>query len=159
VTRHIELLTPSATRALPALLSQLHRAAFAADPWDPEAISELAVLAGFFALIAWEDGLPVGFALAFGAGEDCEIIALGVVPARRRSGIGTALLDTLSGKARRRASGIVLEVAADNIAARSLYAARGFVPVGSRRSYYRRAGQSVDAEVLRLTLAPSSPSI
>jgi [ribosomal protein S18]-alanine N-acetyltransferase len=160
VTRRIELLTPTAARALAAPLSRLHRAAFAADPWGPKAISELTVLAGFFGLIAWEDALPVGFALAFGLGEECEIIALGVVPKRRRAGIGAALLDALCSEVRRRgARGIVLEVAADNAAARSLYAAHGFVRAGSRRDYYRLAGRAVDAEVLRLTLAAPSPSI
>jgi ribosomal-protein-alanine N-acetyltransferase len=160
VTRRIELLTPPAACRLAAPLSRLHRAAFAEDPWGPEAISEIAVLAGFFGLIAWEDALPVGFALAIGLGDEFEIIALGVVPERRRAGIGAALLDALSGEVRRRgALGIVLEVAVDNAAARSLYAAHGFVRVGLRRNYYRRAGRSVDAQVLRITLAPASPSI
>jgi ribosomal-protein-alanine N-acetyltransferase len=160
VTRRIELLSPPAACALAALLARLHRAAFAADPWGPEAISEIAVLAGFFGLIAWEDALPVGFALAFGHGEEFEIIALGVVPERRRAGIGAALLDALCGEVRRRgARGIILEVAADNAAARALYAAHGFVRAGLRRDYYRRAGCAVDAQVLRFTLAAPPGSI
>ena len=158
--RRIDVLTPPVACRLAALLSRLHRAAFAEDPWGPEAISEIAVLAGFFGLIAWEVAQPVGFALATGIGDEFEIIALGVVPERRRAGIGGALLDTLSGEVRRRgALGIVLEVADDNAAARSLYAAHGFVRVGLRRNYYRRAGRLVDAQVLRITLAPASPSI
>jgi ribosomal-protein-alanine N-acetyltransferase len=160
VTRRIELLTPAAARALAAPLSRLHRATFAADPWGPEAISEIAVLAGFFGVIAWEDAVPVGFALAFGLDEEFEIIALGVVPERRRAGIGAAVLDAVGGEVRRRgARGIVLEVAADNAAAQSLYAAYGFVQAGFRRNYYRRAGRSADAQVLRLTLAEPPPSI
>jgi ribosomal-protein-alanine N-acetyltransferase len=160
VTRRIELLTPPAARALALVLSRLHRAAFAADPWGPQAISEIAVLAGFFGLIAWENALPVGFALAFGAGEEFEIIALGVLPERRRAGIGAALLGALCGEVRRRgARGVILEVAADNAAARALYAGHGFVRAGLRRDYYRRAGRSVDAQMLRLTLAAPPPSI
>jgi ribosomal-protein-alanine N-acetyltransferase len=160
VTRRIELLTPPAACILAPLLSRLHRVAFAADPWGPEAISEIAVLAGFFGLIAWENALPVGFALAFGLGEEFEIIALGVVPERRRAGIGAALVDALCGEVRRRGARVIsLEVAADNAAARALYAAQGFVRAGLRRDYYRRAGRSVDAHVLRLTLAPPPSSI
>ena len=160
MTRRIELLTPTAASTLAAPLARLHRAAFAADPWGPQAIREIAVLAGFFGLIAWEGATPVGFALAFDAGDECEIIALGVVPERRRTGIGAALLGALCGEVLRRGGrGIVLEVAADNAAARSLYAAHGFVRAGSRRDYYRRRGHSVDADVLRLTLAAPPPSI
>ncbi len=160
MTRRIELLTSPVACALAVPLSRLQRAAFATDPWGAEAISEIAVLAGFLGLIACEDALPVGFALAFGHGEEFEIIALGVVPERRRAGIGAALLDALCSEARRRGvRSMVLEVAVDNAAARSLYAAHGFVRAGFRRNYYRRAERSVDAEVLRLTLAGSPTSI
>jgi ribosomal-protein-alanine N-acetyltransferase len=160
VTRGIALLTPPAARAVAAVLSRLQCAAFALDPWGPEAISEIAALTGFFGLIASEDGVPVGFAFAFGLGEEFEIIALGVVPERRRAGIGAALLDALCGEVRRRgARGLVLEVAADNTAARSLYAGLGFVRIGVRRNYYRRAGRSVDAQALRLTIAAPVLSI
>ncbi len=146
--------------ALAVPLSRLQRAAFAADPWGPEAISEIAVLAGFLGLIAVRMRSRSGSALAFGYGEEFEIIALGVVPERRRAGIGAALLDALCSEARRRGvRSMVLEVAVDNAAARSLYAAHGFVRAGFRRNYYRRAERSVDAEVLRLTLAGSPPSI
>jgi ribosomal-protein-alanine N-acetyltransferase len=160
MTRRIELLRPPAARALAAPLSQLQHAAFAANPWSPEAIREIAGLAGFFGLIAWEDALPVGFAFAFGVGEEFEIIALGVAPERRQTGIGAALLEALCDEVcHRRGRSVVLEVAADNAAARSLYAAHGFVRVGSRRDYYRRARGRVDAQVLRLTLAAPRPSI
>jgi [ribosomal protein S18]-alanine N-acetyltransferase len=173
VIRRIEILTPQAVRALALPLSLLHRACFAEDPWDARAIAEIAGLAGFFGLVAREDAGgedaarevaedadPVGFAFAFGVGEECEIAALGVTPERRRAGIGAALLDAVCREARRRGAGrLVLEVAADNTAARSLYAAHGFVRAGWRRDYYRRAERSVDAQVLRLTLAPPPPSI
>ncbi len=161
MTRHIDILAPATARVLASPLSLLHRACFVDDPWDAKAIGEIAGLAGFFALIARENADPVGFAFAFGLGREYEIAALGVVPKRRRTGIGTALLDALCAEARHRGGrSIVLEVAADNAAARSLYAARGFARAGWRREYYRRAGQqTVDAQVLRLTLAPAPPSI
>jgi [ribosomal protein S18]-alanine N-acetyltransferase len=160
LTSRIDILTPQAARALAIPLSVLHRTCFAEDPWDAKAISEVAGLVGFFGLIAREDDDPVGFAFAFGPGDECEIASLGVVPERRRAGIGTALLDAVCDEVRRRGGGsMVLEVAADNAAARSLYAARGFVRAGSRQGYYCRAGRRVDAQVLRLTLAPSPASI
>ncbi len=66
---------------------------------------------------------------------------MGVLPAWRRRGIGRALLDAVVAEAGARGiASIVLEVAADNEAARRLYAALGFVQVGRRPRYYRRAG-------------------
>jgi [ribosomal protein S18]-alanine N-acetyltransferase len=160
VTRHIELLAPQAARSRAGLLSRLHRAVFADDPWDPKAISDIAGLVGFFGLIAWADAEPVGLALVFGPGAEYEIAALGVLPERCRAGFGSALLDAVCAEARGRgARSIVLEVAADNAAARALYVARGFVSAGRRRNYYKRAGLFVDAQLLRLTLVASSPSI
>ena len=86
--------------------------------------------------------------------EECEILALGVLTSRRRKGIGSALLDSLCTEGRvRGAERIVLEVAVDNSAALSLYAGRGFIPVGHRRNYYRQAGRRGDALVLRRELA------
>jgi ribosomal-protein-alanine N-acetyltransferase len=158
--RRIELLARPATRSLAVPLSRLHHAAFPDDPWDPRAILAIAGLAGFFGFVAWEDVEPAGLAFAFGVGDEYEIAALGVVPAWRRTGIGTALLAGLCDEIRRRGGrSIVLEVAADNGAAQALYAAFGFVRIGRRRDYYRRPGRRVDAEVLRFTLVPPPPSI
>jgi ribosomal-protein-alanine N-acetyltransferase len=101
--------------------------------------------------------MPAGFALALDLREECEILSLGVLPERRREGVGMALLDSVCVAARRRgAERIVLEVAVDNIAALALYAARGFIPVGRRANYYRQMGHSADALVLRLALAATS---
>ena len=62
----------------------------------------------------------------------------------RRRGIGRALLDWSEAEAgRRRIGSVVLEVAADNEAARRLYGATGFIRVGARPRYYRR-GRRVD---------------
>ena len=102
--------------------------------------------------IAWETGDPVGFALAIGLGGECEVVALGVAPERRQAGMGTILLKSICNESRNiGARSVVLEVAADNVAARALYARNGFVQAGRRRNYYRRRGTSIDALVLRLT--------
>ena len=101
--------------------------------------------------------MPAGFAFALDLRGECEILSLGVLPERRREGLGMALLDSVCVEARRRsAECVVLEVAVDNIAALALYAARGFIPAGRRGNYYRRVGHSADALVLRLALAGTS---
>ena len=51
-------------------------------------------------------------------------------------------------------SRLFLEVAEDNWAARRLYAALGFAPVGRRRNYYRRGQSMVAALTMRLLIRP-----
>jgi [ribosomal protein S18]-alanine N-acetyltransferase len=135
----------------------LHQACFPEDPWDPSAIVEILGAVGFFGRIAWEDETLAGFALARYLPKECEILSLGVLPERRREGVGTALLNSVCVDASlRSAESIVLEVAVDNTAALALYAARGFLPVGRRPNYYRRTRNSADALILRLALTGTS---
>lgn len=141
-------------RAAAGATALLHRACFPEDPWDAQAIEQIMSIPRFFGRIGWRGDLPAGFVLALDLGGEAEIVSLGVLPGNRRAGLGSALLDSICGEARlRRAKCLVLEVAADNDAARSLYTAKGFALIGTRPNYYRRAGRSVDALVLRLALA------
>jgi len=150
VSRRFELLS----KVMAGPVSMLHCACFPEDPWNSLAIAEIMNVAGFFGHIAWVDEMPAGFALALHLGEECEILALGVLPSRRREGIGSALLDAICVEGRLRgARRIVLEVAVDNRAALSVYTARGFIQVGHRWNYYRQAGSRGDALVLRRALA------
>jgi ribosomal-protein-alanine N-acetyltransferase len=68
---------------------------------------------------------------------ELQILNLAVHPAERRRGFGRLLLDAaLRAGARAGASRALLEVRAGNAAARQLYAAFGFVPLGLRKDYY-----------------------
>ena len=150
----LEPVSGEAAAALAAPLSCLHRACFPNDPWPPPAIAEITAIRGFFGRIAWEDEAAAGLGLAQGLGQECELLTLGVVPQRRRIGIGSALLASIVDEARRRrVRTLFLEVADDNIAAHALYEARGFVQIGRRANYYRRGSGLVDARVLRLLLS------
>lgn len=140
-------------------LSQLHGACFPDDPWPQQAMSEIIVMPGVFGRIAYaSEGTGTasvsGLALAHCLGPECDLLTLGVVPARRRTGIGRTLLAAIIGEAREHgAHTLFLEVAEDNRAARALYAACGFVQIGRRSNYYRRRSGLSDALVLRLLLA------
>ena len=135
-------------------LSMLHCACFPEDPWNSSAIAEIMNLTGFFGRIAWLDDMLAGFILALDLRKECEILSLGVLPERRREGIGSTLLDSVCSEGRvRGAECIVLEVAVDNSAALALYTGRGFMPVGHRRNYYQQASRRVDALILQLALA------
>ena len=75
---------------------------------------------------------------------------MGVLPETRRRGIGRALLRAVFAETERRSgASIVLEVAADNAAARAFYAGLGFLPVGRRPRYYSRPASVMDALILR----------
>lgn len=153
MTRRIE----PASRLIAGPLSMLHRACFPEDPWNPAAMTDIMDMAGFFGRVAWEDERPVGFALALDLGKECEILSLGVVSERRRAGIGPALLEAVTSEARLRgAEYIVLEVAANNVAALALYVTYGFTQIGRRRSYYQQGSGRVDALVLRMALAATT---
>ncbi len=141
----------------PEALADLHAAAFAAPrPWSA---------AEFAALLAdpatFHVSEPGGFLLARTAAGEAELLTVAVDPARRRQGIGTALVAAfLERSAAAGAAEAFLEVGADNEAARSLYAAAGFTQAGLRRAYYRDAGGApVDALVLRRALPhPEAPA-
>jgi [ribosomal protein S18]-alanine N-acetyltransferase len=134
-------------------MARLHVACFPEEPWDSDAFARLLSMAGCFGWIAWDRQSPAGFALARDLGNECEILSLGVAPRRRRRGTACELLAAVIAEARRRDLGsVVLEVAVDNHAARSLYAKLGFNQVGMRPRYYRRRTGLTDALILRLML-------
>lgn len=125
--------------------------AAAFDPRFGEAWSRsqtLGVLAmpGIRLTLAVVDDSPAGFALVRAILDEAELLLIAVDPARRRTGLGGALLraveaDCTAGGVRK----LHLEVRAGNAAVR-LYTAQGFAKVGERRGYYRgSAGQSFDA--------------
>jgi [ribosomal protein S18]-alanine N-acetyltransferase len=128
----------------------MHRACFPDDPWDAAALERILALSGGFGFLAWQAEEPTGFILARDLGDEVEILSLGVLPGWRRHGSGSALLAAIVGEADRRGIGaVVLEVAADNVAAQRLYAGCGFVQAGRRPRYYRRRDGAADALILR----------
>jgi [ribosomal protein S18]-alanine N-acetyltransferase len=107
-----------------------------------------------FAFDGTENASPLGLALAQCPGPECELLTLGVMPAERRNGVGRALLHSIIDEARQQsAHTLFLDVAEDNLPARALYAACGFVEIGRRPNYYSRRSGLVDALTLRLLLA------
>jgi ribosomal-protein-alanine N-acetyltransferase len=134
-------------------LSLMHKDCFPDDPWDAGAFAQILALHGSFGYVAWCGEAPAGFAVARDLGGEAEILTIGVLPRTRRRGLGRALLDAVITQAgERRCRSVVLEVAADNAAARRLYGAAGFVRVGTRPHYYRRGGDTIEALILRLQI-------
>jgi ribosomal-protein-alanine N-acetyltransferase len=100
-----------------------------------------------------------GFVVARRRGRLLEILGVAVAPARRRRGVGRALLRAVIAAARsRRISEVTLQVSTDNRAAVALYLAEGFERVRRLPGFYRHhgLGDGGDAWAMHLSLRPAS---
>ena len=140
---------PSFRPATPADLdavAAIERASFS-DPWSRKAFAGLLDNPAVLFTTAHTSGELVGYVVAWFAADESEIANIAVAPAARGQKIGALLLDAaLAEAARRGAATTYLEVRESNVAARALYASRGFTELGRRRRYYRHPTE--DALVL-----------
>lgn len=97
------------------------------------------------------DGELSGYGGVDLGGEVADIMTMAVAAHHQGRGLGRQLLDELVARAvADHAAYLMLEVRADNDAARKLYESRGFDTLTIRRRYYQPG--DVDAHVMRLTL-------
>ncbi len=132
-------------------LTALEREVFGAEAWDePSWWGELARRPRREYVLDADDDDLRGYGGLDHAGEVSDVMTLAVAPAARGTGRGRVLLEELLRRAAARGAGhVMLEVRADNTAARALYDRAGFTVLRTRRRYYPDGG---DALVLRLTL-------
>ncbi|GAB6983552.1 ribosomal protein S18-alanine N-acetyltransferase [Nocardioides pyridinolyticus] len=124
------------------------------DAWSAALVEEgiRGALPTIHYLVAEQDELVVGHAVASVAGDIAELQRIAVAPEQRRHGLATALLDAVVEVSRAAsADRLLLEVREDNAGALAFYAARGFVEVDRRRRYYRDGATAV---VLSRALRP-----
>ena len=123
-------------------------------PWDEPAIKALLEHPAAAALIATAGPSrePAGFIIAQLAGDEAEILSVGVVTKWQRLGLGRRLIEGLVRAAQRaEARRLFLEVSVDNEAALRLYTSLDFRKVGLRPKYYKRPGETgVDALIMAL---------
>jgi len=124
-----------ATEADVPAIAALERESFS-DPWTEDGFRSL--LAGYALVAEAEDGL-LGYGFARHAADVGEILNVAVAPAARRQGIARALVHgLLEMLAAAGVAEVFLEVRESNDAAKILYEALGFTPVGRRPRYYRK---------------------
>ncbi len=133
----------------PAQLAALHNIAFQTDrPWSAAEFADL-IQSTFVHIIPHAHG----FALTRTVAGESELLTLAVDPAFQRQGIGHALTRAWLEAIADTAQSAFLEVAADNVGARALYAKLGFDVVATRPVYYTRKNAAhVDAIVMRRDL-------
>ncbi|MDG1169016.1 MAG: N-acetyltransferase [Sulfitobacter sp.] len=138
----------------PKQLAALHEAAFRTErPWSASEFQDL-LQNPFVALFPH----PYGFALSRTVAGETELLTLAVDPAQHRKGIGLLLTQNWLNANADRAETAFLEVASDNLAARSLYERLGFEIVATRAGYYaRKNAASADALVMRCPLTFGQP--
>lgn len=137
-------------------MAAVHAEAFGAKAWRADEFEDLLEGEGIYGYLA-KATQPAGLILCRVAGDEVEVLTLGVADASRRRGVGAALLSAALPAARDLgATEAFLEVAVDNPGAIALYERLGFAAKGLRKSYYDRGREGVmDALVMRLDLAAS----
>ncbi len=134
----IEQATPEHGDILAKLHAQCLRPAWSAK--DFRALFK----AGARGLIARKNGMPCGLALYRLAADEGEILTIGVLPSRRKEGLGRALVVAMQSTARiGGAARLFLEVRRDNAPAHGLYKACGFTSLGVRKAYYADAEDAI----------------
>ena len=136
----------------PRQLAALHAAAFAPERgWSAQEFVDLLAQPRCFLHICAH-----GFALVRTLARETELLTLAVDPGHRRCGAATLLVAEWLRTAACDADTAFLEVAADNLAARALYARHGFAACGLRKGYYTRPhGPPADAVVMKRALTQS----
>jgi [ribosomal protein S18]-alanine N-acetyltransferase len=133
------------------IMAAIHAACFARD-WDAAAIAPFLGAPGCLSLLAaTAEGEPAqGLLIARVAGDEAELLTLGVLPACRRVGLARVLLGAamiaLRGAG---AKQLFLEMEEANAPARGLYQSLGAVVVGRRPRYYEHGS---DAAIFSLAL-------
>jgi ribosomal-protein-alanine N-acetyltransferase len=147
----IRLLRPDRAQAC----ARLHAEGFA-HSWSSEEIASLISSSSTVGAAALDpaSGRLRGFILSRLAADEAEILTIAVQAAFQGKGVGRALLsENLRQASNAGARAMFLEVAKDNAPALALYARFGFLKVGERAGYYRRAeGTRATAVVMRKQL-------
>ena len=118
-------------------ISEILRASAEAAQWPTESYADLAKSPGGLFLVCEANAQVIGFVAARQAADEAEILNIAVHRDFRRKGVASAvLLAALDAFRRSAIAQVFLELRESNLPARTLYDRHGFVPTGSRKSYY-----------------------
>ena len=123
-----------------AEILEIERVSFP-SPWSRASFERELTAAWALPAVAME-AMPfgerlVGYACAWNVADEVQLLTVAVHPARRRHGVGEALVRLVQEEAlARQARAVLLEVRVANVPARRLYTRLGFRATGLRRGYY-----------------------
>ncbi|KHL18512.1 ribosomal-protein-alanine N-acetyltransferase [Mumia flava] len=125
-------------------ITEIEQACFGADAWSAPQVTDEIGRPTRTVLVATVDGDVVGYASVLVVAGTAELVRIAVVPARRRRGVATRLMDAVLQVAHDAgADEVLLEAAADNDAALALYGRHGFTRTTVRRGYYHGGKDAV----------------
>ena len=103
-------------------------------------------------------GQPLlGFVIIRIADDQAEVLTIATDTSARRKGYGRDLIQaSLERLSAQNVKTLFLDVAEDNNGAIALYRSCGFVPIGRRPAYYRRAHGRMAAMSFSISLSPNS---
>ncbi|WP_341923709.1 ribosomal protein S18-alanine N-acetyltransferase [Nocardioides psychrotolerans] len=145
----------SATAGDVTAIADLEDEALGIDAWSEGLVREgvLGALPTIHYLVAEQDGVLAGYAVASVVADIAELQRIAVQPGLRRGGHASALLEQVVTLARDGgADRVLLEVRETNAPALAFYASRDFVEVDRRPRYYRDGSTAV---VMRRALGPA----
>lgn len=128
---------------------------FDSEVFSEEMIESLLSTPYVFGYIALKGEQPIGYSLFSTAGNQGDLLTIGLIPEMRGSGEGKKFLrQTLLLAKDKGVEDIFLEVRPSNTAAIALYKAFGGTNVGVRKNYYinETTGEKEDATVMSLDL-------
>ncbi len=134
----------------PETLAALHAKCFTMPrPWSAAEFAALLTSKGVFL-----QSTAAGFALGREIAGESELLTVAVDPDLQHQGHGRQLLTAFEAESRKRgATEALLEVAANNTAARTLYKTAGYTESGHRPRYYAPPqGERIDAILMRKSL-------
>lgn len=134
-------------------------AACFSDPWTvPALASHAAGEGGGILVLPGADGAVAGYIIYRLLPPELEIYRIAVAPALRREGLGRALVGAALSAARAAGATVAfLDVRAGNTPAIGLYRRMGFVPIATRRDYYRAPRE--DALIMQGDLTHEIPGL
>lgn len=113
-------------------VTALETVIFGADAWSANVVREELTGERRTAVVACDPDV-VGYAVVAHAGDTADLQRIAVEPARRREGLGHAMLAIVLPEDSR----VLLEVSTRNEGALAFYDAEGFATIDRRPSYYR----------------------
>lgn len=121
-------------------------------PWSDRVFKDC-IRSGYYLDGAFDGPKLLGFSVVMPILNEWHLLNLCVDPKSQRQGVGRLLLEYMIEQAKKsKVSSLWLEVREGNLAARQLYAAYGFMQVGTRKAYYPAKQGREDALVLTSTL-------
>ncbi|MDX1736708.1 MAG: GNAT family N-acetyltransferase [Alphaproteobacteria bacterium] len=123
-----------------------------ADDFGEVALKDLLSIKGSFGIAV--DQALTGELVAFMIGsclfEQGEILTIAVDPTHQGKSLGFRLMsDALKYGQVKKVESFLLEVASDNVSAIALYTKLGFQQISTRKGYYRRGSEKIDAYIMR----------